>query len=287
MNVKNLRVFKEKIVPLALAGTLALSLAGCGGKVEMSSVDFNNLMAIEEVQNVTMIDELVAAGYLQYDDMTILEAADQLERFMAIEEKIGGYDYTGVESLDPLSDEEYAATLNLSEEDIDSLIEQASYKGDDVVALENKLTALKRLDYLNRYCSEWIDNNGMRISEEIMFAAVKCSVAEELNLDVDEVNTVRINPRGTFSGEPDDYSLKVGDDFYRIPTREGEIWNTVNYIYEVQDADKSLMNTKEEYETYRKAINYAKTTIAAGSNVKNNKIVAQYDADYIEGNFIK
>lgn len=287
MNVKNLRVFKEKIVPLAIAGTLALSLSACGGQVEMSSVDFHSLMSIEEVQNATLMDEMIDAGYLRYGDGTLLEAADQLERYMQIEEKIGGYDYTGVDSLQPLSDEVYASTLNMSDAEIDALMEAASYKGDDVVALENKLIALKKLDYLNRYCDNWIDENGMHISEELMFASVKCSVAEELGLGVDDVTQVTIPPRGTFSGEPDDYSIKVGDTHYRVPYREGEIWNTINYIYEVQDADKDLMDQENEFETYRKAINFAKTTIAAGSNVKNNKIVAQYDADYIEGNFVK
>ncbi len=287
MNVKNLHVFKEKIVPLALAGTLALSLTACGGHVEMKDVDFGNLVAIEEVQQATMIDEMIANGDLMYDDnLNLLEASDQLIRYLDIVAQIGDYDFTGVDSLEPLSEEVLNATLDMTPEDVEALIEVASYRGDDVVALEAKLNALKKLKFLHDYCQQWVDDNGYRISERIMLVAVKASVADELELGVDEVSYVHI-PERHFAGEPEDYYINVGKESYRVPTREGEIWNTVNYIYEIQGADFAAMDKQQRADTYRKAINYAKTTIAAGSNVKNNKIVAQYDADYIEGNFVK
>ena len=287
MNVKNLRVFKEKIVPLAVAGTLALSLVGCGGNVQMKEVDFDSLMTISEVQNATMIDELIANGALMYDDnLNLLQASDQLIRYLDIVAQIGGYDFTGVDSLEPLDQEVLNATLNMTPEEVEGLIEVASYKGDDVVALEAKLNALKKLNFLHNYCQSWVDENGPIISERIMLISVKASVADELELGVDEVSYVHI-PERHFAGEPDDYYVNVGKESYRVPMREGEIWNTINYIYEVQGSDFATMDAQQRADTYRKAINYAKTTIAAGSNIKNDKLMAQYDADYIEGNFVK
>lgn len=287
LNIKNLNVVKEKIIPLALAGSLALSLSACGGKVEMSSIDFDDLMAIESVQDATIIDEMVGEGNLQYnDDMNILEAADQLYRFMDIVEVTDRVDYTGVDSLEPLSNDTYASTLSLNREEVEALVELSKYKGEDVVALEAKLTALKKLNYLNSYCKEWVNANGNMICEDIMIAAVKGSIADELELD--GFAGINIPPRRTtVSDGPEDYFITVDDESYRVPMGEGEIWNTINYVYELQGSDLGTVDQEQRYETYRKAINYAKTTIAAGSNVKNNKIVTQYDAGYIEGNFLK
>lgn len=284
--IKNLHVFKEKIVPIALAATLSLSLSACGGKVEMQSVDMGDLMAIEEVQGATIIDDMIARGELQYDeDLNIIQAADQLDRYMRIVEMTDGIDFTGVDSLEPLSDEIYEQTLNMSKEEIEALIELSKYKGDDVVALEAKLTALKKLNYLHNYCRDWVYSNGDNICTRIMIVAVKGSVADEF--DRTDFAGITIPERHNFGGEPDSYSVKVDGEVYIVPTGEGEIWNTINYIYELQSADLSDGDQENRFATYDKAINYAKTTIAAGSNVKNNKLVAQYDADYIEGNFVR
>ena len=42
-----------------------------------------------------------------------------------------------------------------------------------------------------------------------------------------------------------------------------------------------------ELECYKKSLNYAKTTIAAGANMTNDKITSERNVDYIKKNIIK
>ena len=60
------------------------------------------------------------------------------------------------------------------------------------------------------------------------------------------------------------------------------MWNTIQYIYTLQSTE---IDPKLEYETYRKALNYAKITLIAGSNLKNNKLGPQYDESYIRKHY--
>ena len=285
MGVKNVRVFKEKLVPLAIAGVMAVSMTACGGQVQMKNVDFGVLMEEEQIQDVTIIDELIARGELRFDDnLNLLEAADQLDRYMRIVELTDKLDFTGVDQLKPLTSEECAEALGLTPEEVEVLINLSKYKGDDVVQLEQKLDALKKLNYLNKTCKEWVYENGDYICERMMMVSIKASVAAEFGMD--DLGGVTIPPRHSVS-EPEPYLIEVDGERYSIPTSEGEIWNTINYLYELQGSDLDNGDQENRFKTYDKAINFAKTTIAAGSNIKNNKLVSQYDAGYIEGNFVK
>jgi len=280
--IKKLNIY-PKLTAILLAGTMAFSLTGCGGHVDMQSMTTSEVLQMQEVQDVTLMDELIESGKLTYDDMNLVQAADQLERYMNIVDRLDSIKFDDVSELESLSPERYQETLSYTMDDIDLLIEMASYKGKNLKKQEEKLTALKQLYYLYNYCNEWISTNGQSVSINIMMAAIKGAVADELNISVDDYSSITI-PASKGSGEPDSNFIKVGDKQYEVKTSAQELWNTINYIYAVQNYDPENGN---EFETYRKAINYAKTTMAAGANVKNNRLEEQYNASYIEKNYVK
>ena len=281
--IRNLKLTKAAAT-LLLAGGLSLSLSSCVGYVDMDSVTVSALLSNPEVANVTMMDEMIEDGKLVYtDDLNIVEAADKLENCMDIVKALEKEDFTGADELQPLSDEQYRAARDLSLEDIEALRVESRYNGKDLVSLEKKLNAIKTLNYLYKYCNDWIHENGQDISIKYMMASVKCAVGSELNVSTDDYSSIVI-PRRLSSSEPESNFIEVGNDRYEIRLGSEEIWNTVNYIYTVQDYDPENGN---EIETYRKAINYGKTTIAAGANVKNDRIEEQFSASYIKKNYVK
>ena len=281
--IKGLHV-SPRFAALLLATSMAFSLTGCGGHVDMKTLSPSEVLEIQDVKDVTLADELIANNQLTfYEDLDVIEAADQLERYLDILDITKGMDFTNVGQLQPLTDEQYQEALSLPLEEIRTLKEQAAYTGKDIVQLEQKLKALKQLDYLDRHCEEWVHRYGQSISIQYMMAAVKGSVADELELSVDDYKKITIPPRRSFS-EPEEYTIEVGDTIYRVPVGVGEIWNTIHYIYEVQDA---TLEGDKEYETYRKALNYGKVTMAAGCNEKKGKLTEQYSASYIEKNYVK
>lgn len=283
--IKKFRMY-NRLAALLLAGSIATTLSGCDGKAEMSSLTTSDVLSITDITNVTQIDELIANGQLMVSsDLSIVGAADQLERYMNISEQLQSIDFTKVDELSPLKEEEYEKALTLSKEEIDGLIEASKYDGKDIVQLERKLNALKKLNFLYNYCTNWVHQNGQTLSINIMMAAVKASVADELEILPEQYNEIIIPPAKRSSSEgPTSYFINVGEESYEIPINSNELWNTINYIYDVQSA---TLEGKNEFKTYRKALNYAKTTIAAGANIKNNKLEAQYSASYIEKNYVK
>lgn len=283
--MKNVKIVKDKLLPILLAGGISLSLSGCGGNVDMSSKSFHGLLEMDEVRNTTQIDEQTLYGNLSDDDLTSINMADTLERYIYYLEQTKDIDFTGVEQLRLLDEDEYIETKTISDDDLKILIGYAKNEGETLVDQENHLIALKKLKYLHDYCDNWVRLNGKRVSVNMMINSVKAAVADELDLSIDDYANMIIpanyNQDHEFNNK---YYIKVGTDVYYISSDAREICNTIDYIYEMQTADISPEN---ELNSYKKALNYAKTTIAAGANLANGEITSEHNADYIEKVFIK
>lgn len=282
-NIKNLRV-KSTIIPVLLAG--AVSLTGCNGKVDMKSFTFDELLSYENVKDVTLLDELADDGKIRFNNkLNVLEAADMLEKYINIVKMTDSIDFSEVDDLRKLSNREYYDTLNLSEKQVKELVEQGSRKSKTLKDTEEKLDTIKKLDFLNSYCKKWINDNGKNISLSIMENAVRASVADEFDVTVDDYYLVSIpGEQSSLAEEAIPYSVIVGDNNYSLDVNYNEMWNTINYIFDIKNTD---IEDQSKYDTYLKAINFAKTTIAAGSNIKNGDLEAQYDAHYIKKKYLK
>ena len=282
-NIKNLRV-KSTIIPVLLAG--AVSLTGCNGKVDMKSFTFDELLSYENVKDVTLLDELADDGKIRFNNkLNVLEAADMLEKYINIVKMTDSIDFSEVDDLRKLSNREYYDTLNLSEKQVKELVEQGSRKSKTLKDTEEKLDTIKKLDFLNSYCKKWINDNGKNISLSIMENAVRASVADEFDVTVDDYYLVSIpGEQSSLAEEAIPYSVIVGDNNYSLDVNYNEMWNTISYIFDIKNTD---IEDQSKYDTYLKAINFAKTTIAAGSNIKNGDLEAQYDAHYIKKKYLK
>lgn len=278
MKIKNLKV---RLSALLLAATMAFSLTGC--KQAKVKTTFSDLISIEEVKDVTLLDELIEGGNAtSVTGEDIISASNRLESYMDIVDLLGAVDFQGVDELRPLNEEEYEGTKNYSLDDVNELITQVNTTETDLLSTENKLIALKKLNFLNTYCKDWIRAYGKSISIQMMMTSVKTSVAEELELSVDDFSEVIIPPNYNSGDGPEDFCIKVGEERYIVPISFDEAWNTIQYIYTLQSVE---IDSKLEFETYRKALNYAKVTLIAGSNLKNNKLESQYDYSYIKDHY--
>lgn len=288
--IKNLKISKVAKA-LLVTGTISLALNSCNGYVDMKSITANELLNNSEVANVTIMDEMIDDGELKYcEDLNIIEAADKLERCMDIVDAISKENLEDVDKLEQLSNDYYESLLILLTEDkepvmesIETIKKAAHYKGNDYLLLERKLNALKILNYLKNYCNDWVKENGKDISIKFMMAAEKCAIGSELNISTDDYSSIKIDKQ-TSTKEPESNYVEVGNKRYEIKNSSDELWNTQNYIYAVQIYKPE---NGKEFETYRKAINLGKITIAAGANVKNDSIEEQYTASYIKKNYIK
>lgn len=287
--MKKYRINKLKatrtLLALLTAGAIGISLSSCNGEINMISLSPSAVLENENVQSITLMDDLIWENKLVYEgELDIVEAADQLERYLDIIDLLKDMDFSRVPGLEPLRDEQYQEVFSLPMRELKQLKKDASYKGNDVDRSEQRLYALKQLDYLYRHCTEWVHANGQDISFSFMLAAVKTAVADELGITTRDYSKIVIPPtRRSASAGPEPYVVKVGDTLYQVPVGAGEIWNTINYIYEVQGAH---LTDKTEYATYRKSLNYGKVTMAAGVEEHNGKLRAENNITYIKKNIL-
>ena len=150
--IKKLNMGK-KLSAMLLAGSIAFTLSACSGNPNMKSLSPEELLSISDIKDLTLVDELMEEGLLPFvDGLDAVEAAEKLEDYMDTIEDLSKIDFTGVSVLEPLTKEQCAEALSLSEEDIETKKEQCKYRGKDVEKLEQRLTALKMLSYLKDNC---------------------------------------------------------------------------------------------------------------------------------------
>lgn len=276
----------KKLTALLLSASFAFTLSSCAGKVKMNSISPKQLLSISDVADDTFMDELTDNGTLVHygSQMNIVDAAEQLEHYLDIIDQLKDIDFSLVSLLEPLSEEELASVTSLSASDINALIEQSKYKGKNVVEEEKKLNALKKLNQLNNSCTEWVHHYGQSVSISYMMAAVKCALADELNLPLNQYENISIC--GALPKDSnDDYTIDVNGKTYTVKWSADAVNNAISYIHAVQAAD---LTEKTEYDTYRKALNYGKTAIAAAINIDNkDRITSQNSDSYIEKVYVK
>lgn len=277
MKIKNLRITNNGWIALLMAGTIIFSVSG-NSKDRTINETIQELIESEDVKEITLLDELIEDGYLQsIDGRNLIENADCLIHYMDIVERLESIDFTGVEELHPLREEDYEKALSLTDEEIRFYSEAATKKAKTQEEQDEKLYALKMLNYLNNYIKEWIRQNGTGISINMLMAAVKGSIAAELGLSEEEYETIRIpENRKTIKDDDFTYTIMVGNKSYSVPTKATGIWDGIEYIYEMQSAtfDEDDSSSSRRYQTYRKAIQFAKMTMILGVDINDRDIVS-------------
>ena len=270
----NIKINNKKLLSLLLAGTITLS--GCASKTDMNTVSFQELLSIQDVRDNTLMDELMRNHYLIFqDDISYITAADKLIDYMNIVEKLDKVDF---EKVVP-----YDTAFELSPSEVDYLLNVLKEKDKSELGFERKLTAKKELFTYYEYCKNFIHQYGKEISEQIMLISVKANIADCLNIPVDRYSRIVIPAYKNKTNEPKEFMITVGSTNYIVPVSSHEIWNTIQYLYTVQN---SSLTEKTEYDTYKKAINLAKITMLSGSKIKNDTVKVLNNKKYIEKHYL-
>ena len=278
MKIKNLKINKKGIASILTAGTIAFTMTGCGN-IDTSELSFDEVLSNKAVQEITALDDEQKTNEdikESLDDITRLETAFQVLELTKYE------DYSDVDKLIPLTDKEKEELLDLDMSEIKKIMNKSKKIDNDLVTLENKLIATKKMAYLNNYYRDFIHNYGLGISERALKASVKGSIASEKNCSINDIKIGKMPNR-----HDEEIHITIKGDKYKLKPGNKAMWNAVEYIYAIELSDQESMSDKDILETCQKALDYSKAVTLKGSNIKDDKIVEQYSNKYVKKNILK
>ena len=282
----NININKQGVLSFLCAGVVAFTLSGCHEGV-INSVSLDELMTNEEVKDLTLYDEL-DENYLNQAVESTLRSGEKLDNYISLLERIKNLDLSGAEDLKPLSDEEYQRLENLKSEEYEQIFIDYNTIDSSYSSMDKRVDAVKKLYYLNQHCQSWINENGDRVAVNLLIDAVKTNVAVELNIPVEEYNSISIDPRPDTYELNTPYGITINDNKYIIDSTDIGLWDSINYIYCLQNPELFSNEDLNGFEKdplykYKRAVDLAKTTISVGSNLKDgNKLEPQNSFDYIK-----
>ena len=285
--MKNVKL-NTRLVSLILAGTLTLSTTGCGKK-ETNLMPIDELLQIEEVQDLTLIDELIKAGKLYYGlNSNIIEEASYLEKFLQIEQITKEMNYQEIyANIEEYQKEEkkFNANINLWDltlGEVETLKEKAKMNVKSYTDITTRQKALQMLYYINQSAKEMVEYNGANTLILLLFTAVRASVAEDLSLGVEEFNTVNILDSAPSKTGKDSYYIIIKDEPYEIKPSEKELWESLDYAFRLRQMTPPI---RYDYDFYKKGLDLAKMVILEGTNVKKDTIKQERSSSYVKKNY--
>ncbi len=270
------------ILACTIAGGITITTNRRLRDVNLEDISIDSLLGIEEIQNITLLDELQREDYLQQREDSLLKRVNQLEEYLKILQEVKFLDKKDYTELRPLSDDEYQ-TLNNSLFEVLRLKEEATFRGRNLKDQEKSLIAIKKLAYIKEQCENWVHQNGKEICMEFMLQTIKANVADDLDIPLNQFHTITIPvlSQPVFKRNMI-YYIDVGNTSYPVTYGSMELWRTIDHLYQLNQSD---VQGAEEIVALRTCLNDAKITLAAGSNLTNGKLKPQNDGFYIRKNF--
>lgn len=277
MNIKNLMVNKKTVLALLTTGTMLLS-TGCGA-IDTSELSFNDVLENPIVQEITVLDEEKENNdFIKRD----IEDVKKLETAIEVVNLNKKDTFDEVDSLIPLTEEEKEETLSLDIDEIKKLKDMSTNSDTDLLSLENRLIAVKKIAYLDKYYRDFLNKEGLSVAENILKDSIKGSIAAEKNISTDLVKI------GSMPSKDLDFlTITVDGEDYKVKTSNKELWNAIEYVYSIELCDKENMEEEEIKNTCIKALDHSKIVLLTGSNIKDDKIVEQYSNSYVKKNILK
>lgn len=272
-NVKNLKINQRKLMAILLGASISLGMTGCD-----NSFNFDKEKSFSKVVECnsenTYLDELLEEDKLNYnEDLTLADAVDMLEKYVNISKKLENIDFTSIDKLRKLSDEEYEETKNLEMSKIDDMIDELAFKPVDFVGQEERLITYKKLGYLNNYVNEWINNNASCVVETALMEVIKAGSAQAISDDVNVIDSFCIPPR-THTSAIENYCITFDDDnVYNVPQNSSffgtnVLWDTINELYNYQSLTRPCLDA------HLKAIEQAKSCLKCYVELDDNDLKA-------------
>lgn len=277
MNIKNLKINKTTVIAILTTSTMFLT-TGCG-VIDTSELSFNDVIDNPIVQEITVLDEEKENNDFIKQD---IEDVKKLETAIEIVNLNKKDTFDEVESLIPLTEEEKEETLSLDIDGIKKLKDMSTNSDTDLLSLENRLIAVKKIAYLDKYYKEFLNKEGLSVAEDILKYSIKGSIAAERGISTDLVKIGNMP-----SKDLDFLTITMDGEDYKVKTSNKDMWNAIEYVYSIEFCDRENMSDEEIKNTCIKALDYAKAVTLKGSNIKDDKIVEQYSNGYVKKNILK
>lgn len=236
---------------------IVFALSNVGNIVACSkanSASIETLLSNEEVQSQTLMDELDST-----DNNQVIEDAEQLEHYIEIYELLEDKDYSK-ENIE-LDEAQKAELLNLSVEEVKEYIKMADDENfERPQDIKDNKTLKATLAVLRDTTKQWIDENGYDVSFKLLMATAKCSIANEFNVPVEDYNSIKILPEGTYDG-----LISIEGVQFHV-SNDSPLYETIKRIYEVQGYEAYY----KTIDSYKENIHQAKELLIQGSGYKKD-----------------
>ena len=260
----------------SIALTLVLILSNLPGRKTSHKMTFSDLLDVPEISQTTVLDE-VEDNVLIYQSKTdLLEMADYLEEGIEILKRTKRFQLSDSQNIS-LPDSVKADIIRLASlGEVKSLIEDADHIILTKDQRKRKEESLKQLGIIYSCYEDWFKNQGIDNVTKLMEDILKGSISAETGVPMDQIGVpVRDNKTGNFT-------IQVGDKVFEL-YGEPEHFNMVGVYEEIKGQEQFQLG--KAISTCKMALAFAKTALAAGANVRNDTIQAQYTSKYIQSEF--
>lgn len=275
---------RKRCMALLTALTLTIGIAGCAEEKD-GEIPFTLQEVLESYADDTNLDDLMAIGdtiqlsTLEADrvEADLMKSVATLEEYIAISNSLTALGIVPTESSTPETISQYQ---NITTDEVKLLIETlASSECTDI----EKARVAAGLSYLADYYQDWIGENGLTISEELLKRVIKSAGCEASGLEIEYYDSCKIGSRN-HNVESDYISeMEINDPVsgatlsYEIADDKGAISEVAEILYNIQglEADESY-ETKLNY--CKQALEATKVAIAAGVELEDNQITSEKTA---------
>lgn len=256
-----------------IAGLVAILMitGGISYEEKVKNKELKIIESLKEVTSVfesdTKLDEAVEENIAAYKKMPITEAADYLDESIDIVKMLNTYDFSEVNNLDKLTDEEYLLAKNLTKEDIVLItsVLEAKEDSDSLEYEEARIKSIKMLAHAKETRKNWIKKHGKKAVIDTIDWVVKSSIAEDLNIPVEKINQIKMPSVKKVTDMK--FYVTYDDNKYYVGN-SSDIFSALYYRYQIESTSDF---GEQEYDVYKEGINSAKIVIMTGVDTKNHK----------------
>lgn len=274
---------RKKIMSLVLASTMIMGLAACANKNEEIPYTFEELLT--EFSDETNLDELMSQDSKieikeptkenpdQTESVNFLDSVNELEQRMNFSLLLEDAD---IELSENASEELIKQYSQISIDEAKILLESLSK--DDLSPVERERIKAG-LSYLATNNKDWIINNGLKISEELLKRVIKGAACEVSGLEVEYYDSCSISSQS--SSEPLKARISVEDPisgvtlYYEMTKNidNNAILAATNALYNCQGLESP--SYKEIFGSCEEALEASKIALAAGVELDDEKITSK------------
>lgn len=270
---KNKKESKREIIARRLLFILIVLGLASAYKEYPHHIDNKTILELtEQNANHSYFDDVLALNETMtiYDingnaigDIQIEEAIRMLEQYVETAELVSELDLTDKEYKEMTDDERAEALAEYQEYGLDGLIRR--YKNKNNTDIEQARWA-RKVKYIAEYLgTDWLDANGMNVTQQLLNKVVQSSVIEAYGgLTPSEYSYVKIDDERSFPWIDVDIVDGVSgeeDTMYMTPVLAGEVLEAKLFAEKLNGMNFNGLTKEEQLKLMKKGINLSKRVI--------------------------